>query len=93
MTVRELLARVTSRELSEWMAYEQVAGPLGSKRIDYAAALISAVLANVNSSAKSKAFSIDDFMVDWLVTTSEDAGPEGIWTEVERAHKAFTTGR
>jgi hypothetical protein len=93
MPVRELLARTTSHELTEWMAYERVAGPLGGRRIDYAAALISAVLANVNSSGKGKAFEVSDFLIEWSAEASEPMGPDDIWAEIERAHRAFTTGR
>lgn len=31
MTVEEMLYRVSSRELSEWMAYEQAFGPIGPR--------------------------------------------------------------
>lgn len=40
MTVAELLARTSSRELSEWAAYERHAGPLGSSWRDEALAAI-----------------------------------------------------
>jgi hypothetical protein len=39
MTVRELLARIDSRELTEWAAYEHYAGPLGPSWSDEATAL------------------------------------------------------
>jgi hypothetical protein len=44
MTVRDLLARTTSRELAEWVAYEHHAGPLGPAwRDDTAAATLEAL--------------------------------------------------
>lgn len=39
MTVEELLARVSSAELTEWQAFERVEGPLGQRRDDHLAAL------------------------------------------------------
>lgn len=72
------------------MAYERVAGPLGDRRIDMAAALICAVLANVNKDSKSKAFEVDDFMPEWSAESTEPDTPDQIWSEVERAHAAFT---
>lgn len=39
MTVEELLERITSTELTEWQAFEQVEGPLGQRRDDHLAVL------------------------------------------------------
>lgn len=46
MTVRELDTRITSRELSEWRAYESVFGPIGPVRDDIYEALLLAMIHN-----------------------------------------------
>lgn len=61
----ELLARVSSRELSEWMAYEKLTGPLGGERADHHAALVSQTVANVNRRKKQKARKLSDFLLKW----------------------------
>ena len=60
MTVRELLARVDSLELAEWMTFYGES-PFGDERNDLQAGIIAATIANVNSS-KGKAFQPIDFM-------------------------------
>ena len=61
MTVRELLARVDSRELSEWMAYYQL-DPFGNVREDLHAGIVASTIANVNRGKNDKAFQPSDFM-------------------------------
>lgn len=41
MTVEGLLARISSRELAEWAAFEQEFGPLGLERGDWQAAQVA----------------------------------------------------
>lgn len=65
MTVRELLSRMDSRELSEWMAYEQVTGPLGSERGDFQAALLATVVANSLKGKKGRRLRLKDFLPKW----------------------------
>lgn len=60
MTVREMLARIDSRELAEWMAYYMV-DPFGTERADLQAGIIACTIANSNS-GKGKAFQPQDFM-------------------------------
>ena len=60
MTVRELLARVDSLELAEWMQFYGES-PFGDERNDLQAGIIAATIANVNS-GKGKAFQPIDFM-------------------------------
>ena len=55
MTVAELLARMSGEELTDWQAYERAHGPLGPARSDWHAALIAAMLVNVNRGKKGKA--------------------------------------
>jgi hypothetical protein len=61
-TVDELLGRVTSRELTEWMAYERLE-PFGEWRADLRAALVAMVMANAWRGKDQKAFTIEDFML------------------------------
>lgn len=60
MTVRELLARIDSRELAEWMAYYSL-DPFGTERDDLQAGIVASTIANANS-GKGKAFQPNDFM-------------------------------
>lgn len=55
---------MSSQELTEWMAYERLAGPLGPERGDYQAALVAATVANAMSS-KRKRHKIKDFLLPW----------------------------
>lgn len=60
MPVGELLTRVSSRELTEWMAYYELE-PFGEERADLRAGIIASTVANVNR-AKGKAYQPQDFM-------------------------------
>jgi len=64
MPVGELLRRLDSRELSEWMAYDQIE-PLGEWRADLRAGIVAATLANVNRGKAQKPFKPEDFMPDF----------------------------
>ena len=50
----EMLGRMSSREVTEWMAYASVE-PFGEDRGDLRAALICSVIANANRDPKKKA--------------------------------------
>jgi hypothetical protein len=63
-SVRELLQRVTSAEITEWMAFEKINGPLGGQRTDYAAALITKAIYDVNTK-KRKRRKLTDFLLKW----------------------------
>ncbi|WP_076784714.1 phage tail assembly protein T [Parafrankia discariae] len=65
MTVGELLARIDSREITAWAAYEQVHGPLGPVRGDYQAALIAATITNMLASKKGVRKKLADFLLEW----------------------------
>lgn len=41
MTRAEMLERISSAELTEWLAYERVTGPLGGERADAQSALVA----------------------------------------------------
>jgi len=59
-----MLARVSSSELTEWAAYEQVYGPLGSAHDDVLHALMAALVHNMWA-AKGKGKPPEDFMPQW----------------------------
>jgi hypothetical protein len=60
MTVREMLDRISSLELAEWMIYYGI-DPFGNERQDLQAGIIAATVANANA-GKGKAFQPIDFM-------------------------------
>ncbi|MEU5950654.1 DUF4035 domain-containing protein [Micromonospora sp. NPDC047465] len=61
----ELLARIDARELSAWMAYERVTGPLGPERADMHAAIIASTIANANRGKHGRRFTPEDFLPRW----------------------------
>jgi hypothetical protein len=66
MTVGELLNRINSRELTEWMIFDKHE-PIGDARMDVLFALSDSILANVNRNpaVRKEPFSISDFIPDW----------------------------
>lgn len=80
MTVRELLDRVDSRELTEWMAYEHVTGPFGPDRSDIHAGIIASTVANASKGKRGKKFEPKDFIPQW-------DKPEQTWEDQLRAVK------
>lgn len=65
MPVGELLARTSSAELVEWLAYEQMAGPLGGARADIHAGIVASTIANVNTGKRGKKYKPADFIPKW----------------------------
>lgn len=67
MTVRQLLASIDSRELTEWQVYEKETGPLGGERLDYLIARLAATFVRVNVAKPEDQRKIKDadFMVKW----------------------------
>lgn len=61
MTVGELLARVSSRELSEWMEYARME-PFGEERADLRAGIIASTTANLYRKKGKKPLQPQDFM-------------------------------
>jgi len=59
--VRELLGRMSSSEMSEWIAYAQIE-PFGEERADLRAAIIASTVANTARQRGSRAFKPEDFM-------------------------------
>lgn len=59
-----MLDRMPSREITEWQAYERVAGPLGPARADVQSAIVAATVANANR-GKGKPATPADFIPTW----------------------------
>ena len=53
MTVGELLARISSRELSEWIVYFEME-PFGEERADLRAGIVAATVANTARDTKRR---------------------------------------
>ncbi len=64
MTVAELLSRISSKELSEWMAFAQHE-PFGGDTIYIGNAIVAATVANVHRGKNQKAYDIQDFMPEF----------------------------
>lgn len=68
MTVDELLGKISSREITEWQAYEQISGPIGPyERLDWAAALIAERITYMLTSPKGrkKLKGVKEFVPEW----------------------------
>lgn len=64
-SVAELLERFSSTELTEWMAYENVYGPIGPARADLQAGVVASTIANVNRGKRGKSYAPSDFVIQW----------------------------
>lgn len=76
MTVAELLARCSASELTDWIAYERIAGPLGADRLDIHAGIVASTTANVMRQKNSKTYKPKDFIPKWDRPGIRD--PEGM---------------
>lgn len=74
MTVRELLARIDSRELTEWAAYFGLE-PWGTEVDDWRAGLVASTIANANRDPKQRRepYQPKDFMPDREPKPKQDA--------------------
>lgn len=61
MTVAELLARISSKELTEWMAFSQIE-PFGADTSYLGHAITASTVANVNRQKGKKPHKPEDFM-------------------------------
>ena len=61
MTVRELLSRIDSKELTEWAAFYSI-DPFGNVRSDIQSGIVASTIANCNRTKNSKTFKPIDFM-------------------------------
>ena len=78
MTVDELLSRISSRELTEWMTFFSME-PWGTEVEDWRAALVTSAVYNVNRDPKKhrKPFEPKDFMPNrQSIETQEQSGDE-----------------
>ncbi|KAB8167062.1 hypothetical protein FH609_011715 [Streptomyces sp. 3MP-14] len=60
-----MLATTTSAELTEWMAYERVTGPLGPERGDALHGIQTAALVNAQKGKRGKRARPQDFIPTW----------------------------
>lgn len=68
----ELLARMSGEELADWMAYEELHGPLGPGRSDWQTAVIAATVANTVPRRKGRARAkVTDFLIKWKGSRAE----------------------
>ncbi len=65
MTVEELLSRMGSRELAEWMAFERLEGPLGTRHMDQLTAMQMAQQHNIHRSKSAKAATVETYLPTW----------------------------
>lgn len=70
MTVRELLSRIDTAELVEWMAFYELE-PFGYFRRDLEAALIAQTIANVNKGKGKQPFKLTDFLLKFKADEDE----------------------
>ena len=72
MTVAEMLVRISSREIMEWMAFSRLE-PFGEIQQEYRAGLIASVVANTARDEKKHKdpFKADEFMRDVYLDKSE----------------------
>lgn len=71
---------MSSSELTEWMVYEKITGPLGRRRGDIQAAMIAATIANVNRPKNTKKAQISDFLIDYERVSRRKTGRELLGT-------------
>ncbi len=81
MTVGELLQKISSRELSEWMAFFSLE-PWGTEVEDWRAGLIAATIANANRDSKKRRrpYEPQDFMPKYEKPQAEEQS----WEEQAR---------
>lgn len=90
MTVAELLSRISSRELTEWMALDAIE-PVGDRRLDVLAAIQMALIANINRDRKKrkKPYSAEDFMPQWDKPETAEGNGARMLSVVEMLNMAF----
>lgn len=90
MTVAELLSRISSRELTEWMALDAIE-PVGDRRLDVLAAIQMALIANINRDRKKRKnpYSAADFMPQWDKPETAEGNGARMLSVVEILNTAF----
>lgn len=89
-TVSELLERSSSRELSEWMAYDMVEGLPDRRRETLLATLLAATVNAHRDPARGKAARPLDFL-PWLAPEEDEeaVGQEAMLARIELLNAAF----
>lgn len=82
-----MLADMDSAEITEWMAYEQISGPLGPERIDVLASIMAATTANTARGKGQSAKEPKDFLPEW--DQGAESGP-GDWQQMLATAKSLT---
>lgn len=86
MTVADLDSRLDSAELTEWMAFEKITGPLGRRRGDIQAATIAATIANANRGKGSRKFKVSDFLIPY---GEQRKGPEQLLAAIRGINRSM----
>jgi hypothetical protein len=76
MTRAELLARISSEELTEWLAFYAIE-PFGAEAGYFGHAITASTVANVNRRKGHKAMPIEDFMPKFERPKEQEQGIEG----------------
>lgn len=87
MTVADLDSRMSSSELTEWMVFEKMTGPLGRYRQDIQAATIAAVIANANRGKGGRSFKISDFLIPY--GKQERKGPHEMLAAIKSLNESM----
>lgn len=87
MTVADLDSRLSSAELTEWIAFESITGPLGRRRQDIQAATIAATIANANRGKSGRKFKLSDFLIPY--GTSDRKSPEQMLAAIKSLNKSM----
>jgi hypothetical protein len=80
MTVAEMMHRMTSAELSGWLAFSSVE-PIGDDREDFRMAMLCSLIANVNRDPAKRAepFTPMDFIVNFWKQPESEPDPDAGW--------------
>lgn len=73
------MKHISSRELSEWMAYDAVS-PIGERRLDVLFAYLMAVTVNLHKGEGDEPAKVEDFLVDFWAEEREpgEAEPQSL---------------
>ncbi|MFF0867626.1 hypothetical protein ACFYUV_38095 [Nonomuraea sp. NPDC003560] len=86
MTVGRLLAEISSAELTEWIAYEQISGPLGQARTDIHTAMIGSWIVN-SQRGKRGPLPLRKFLPGWVPRPQQS--PEEIYSRIRQINAAL----
>lgn len=81
-----MLAGMSSRQVTEWQAYERITGPLGPARADIHAGIIASTIANVNRPKGKAPYKPSAFIPKWDPTPQS---PQHMKMLVRALNKAF----